>query len=183
MKAAEPSSSAIGGGIPTHSKPDRNRLFPDCHFTVVTDDKFAWNTLDSIATSKGITFAELMKKPELDVSGSTHLWLDLPLGGRWRATKTDALRDRINSMIKVSQDCNRHLPMLMMVPYGNGKKRVFPYKRWSHLLTKWRPHSETYCSCQYFPEDHHMAKRHLKARIFATQLRFCLLYTSPSPRD
>ena len=127
--------------------------------------------MDSIATSKGITFAELMRKQTLDVSGSTHLWLDLPLGGRWKATKMDALRDRINSMIKVSQDNSRHIPILMMVPYGNGQKRVFPYKRWSHLLTKWRPHSEIYCSCQFFPEDSKLAKAHLKARVFASRFR------------
>ena len=83
---------------------------------MITDDRHTWHTLDSIATTKAISFADLLQKSTLEVNGSTHLWLDLPLGGRWRATKTDAMRDRLDTLVGTSQ---QNIPVLMMLPYGN----------------------------------------------------------------
>ena len=68
---------------------------------------------------------------------------------------------------------------------------MFPHKRWSRLLTTWRPRSETYCSCQFFTPESDLAKAHLKARVFASRFHLpkkqaCSIYAQcmePSHRE
>ena len=101
---------------------------------------------------------------------TTHLWLDLPQGKRWRATKTDGLLKKLKDFYEERMgEGEIAQPILLAVPWGNDRRRKFAYKRWSKLLAWWRPHSATYCSCQLLDQSY--SERHMKMRVFATLRR------------
>ena len=140
-------------------------------YTIISDDKDYIKAVSSLSqTNKAYSFAELFADgARFDLQTSpdlcTHLWIDLPRGARWKASKVDGVREKVEAFI---HQYKRLRPIVMLTPWGNGHKRIFPHKRWSKLLSLWRPSSASYCACQLLPKQH--GNMHIKIRAFASGL-------------
>ena len=54
---------------------------------------------------------------------------------------------KFNLIIIDIKKYNNTRPILLVTPWGSNKRRYFAADRWKRLLSTWRPHSATYCSC------------------------------------
>ena len=74
-------------------------------YTIISDDKDYIKAVSSLSqTNKAYSFAELFADgARFDLQTSpdlcTHLWIDLPRGARWKASKVDGVRERVEAFI------------------------------------------------------------------------------------
>ena len=62
-------------------------------------------------------------------------WLDLPRGGRWRATKIRQLEKLYNTVLKDRDDIHK----VCILPADHAWPSQFPRHRWQQVLSKWKP--------------------------------------------
>ena len=72
-------------------------------------------------------------------------WLDLPRGGRWRATKIRQLEKLYNSVLK-DRD---YISKVCILPAEHNWPSQFPRHRWQQVLSKWKTIFNTYLTLMF----------------------------------
>ena len=103
-----------------------------------------------------LSYAQLMKSSDSMRSLRSHalggstpqtrpvIWVDLPRGGRMRATKMGHVENLLNQIVSTED-----FRVICVIPFlKTGLGLHIPHQRWKQLLSQWKPTTATYCSCQ-----------------------------------
>ena len=145
---------------------------------VLSDDSVIRDTVvKRLPHATFLTYAGLMKASDTErlFKDVKVFWLDLPRGGRWRATKIRQLEKLYNTVLKDRNDISK----FCILPAEHNWPSQFPRHRWQQVLTKWKPTSAPICHC-CFEATGDAQTRHVQYRVYSSGLKIeCETCTEP----
>ena len=136
---------------------------------VLSDDSVIRDTVvKRLPHATFLTYAGLMKVSDTDrlFKDVKVFWLDLPRGGRWRATKLAQLEKLYNRVLKDRKD----ISSVCVLPAEHNWPSQFPNHRWQQVLAKWKPTNTSVCHC-HLGQSIEGKTRHVQYRVYSSGLQ------------
>ena len=102
----------------------------------------------------------------LDQSKHDLLWVEIPRGGKLRASKLEALEQ---IFIKFA-NAEKIIPCVLALGWdytSDAKPLQYPHERWTRILAAWRPKTKVVCTCQIHGP---LSRYHCRYRVFYSGL-------------